>query len=228
MESDNRRDQAIYDSPLSIGAYMEQQVRDIGVLLLYVLREMLVVGFAGFVIGLLLKKVVKEGSDRLIHTIECFTEETRKNIEKLVESMQGGAESPGKNIARRLESMTEFIEHTGRSGADDVATVDTLVSGEPSMSIFVGNLAFTTTEEDLRQLFEPYGTVDTIRIMTDRDTGHARGFGFVEMLDGTAVKAAIHGLQGTALAGRTLTVNEAKSREPRREPRRARWEGPRR
>src|SRR2546426_7114361 len=106
--------------------------------------------------------------------------------------------------------------------------MNTLALGDIDMTIVVGNLAFTTTGQDLRQLFEPYGTVDTIRIMTDRDTGHARGFGFVEMLDGTAVKAAIHGLQGTALAGRTLTVNEAKSREPRREPRRARWEGPRR
>src|SRR4029453_9925938 len=51
-----------------------------------------------------------------------------------------------------------------------------LYSGEPSMNIFVGNLAFTTTEQDLRQLFEPYGTVETIRIMTDRETGRSRGF----------------------------------------------------
>ncbi len=207
---------------------MEQQVRDIGVLLFYVLREMLVFGFAGFVIGLLLKKVVKEGSDRLINTIEFFTEETRKNIENLVESMQGFAESPGKNIDRRLQRMAEFTEHTGRSGADDVVTVHTLASGEPSMPIFVGNLALTITGQDLRQLFEPYGVVDTVKIMTDRETGRSRGFGFVEMPDGTAAKAAIQGLQGTALAGRTLTVNEAKLREPRREPRRARWEGPRR
>ena len=49
------------------------------------------------------------------------------------------------------------------------------------MNIFIGNLAFTATEEDLRQLFEPYGAVDTINLITDRDTGRARGFGFVEM-----------------------------------------------
>ena len=91
------------------------------------------------------------------------------------------------------------------------------------MNIYVSNIAFTATNQDIRQLFEPYGTVDTINIITDRDTGQSRGFGFVEMPDSAAAKAAIHGLQGKELAGRTLTVNEAKPREPRREPRQARW-----
>ena len=91
------------------------------------------------------------------------------------------------------------------------------------MNIFVGNLAFTTTEQDLRQLFEPYGPVETIRIMTDRDTGRARGFGFVEMPDNRAAQRAIDALNGTPLAGRVLTVNEVRPREPRREPRQPRW-----
>ena len=91
------------------------------------------------------------------------------------------------------------------------------------MNIFVGNLAFSTTDRDLRQLFEPYGVVDTINIITDRYTGQSRGFGFVEMPDSAAAKAAIQGLQGQALGGRTLNVNEAKPREPRREPSRPRW-----
>ena len=91
------------------------------------------------------------------------------------------------------------------------------------MNIFVGNLAFTTTEQDLRQLFEPYGAVDQINVITDRDTGRPRGFGFVEMSDSRAAQAAITGLQGTVLAGRTLNVNEAKPREDRRTPRRTRW-----
>ena len=91
------------------------------------------------------------------------------------------------------------------------------------MNIFVGNLALTTTEHDLRQLFEPYGTVDTIRIMTDRETGRARGFGFVEMPDSHAAQTAIDALNSTSLAGRALTVNEARPREPRRAPRPARW-----
>ena len=91
------------------------------------------------------------------------------------------------------------------------------------MNIFVGNLAFTTTEQDLRQLFEPYGPVETIRIMTDRDTGRARGFGFVEMPDNRAAQRAIDALNGTHVDGRALTVNEARPREPRREPRQPRW-----
>jgi RNA recognition motif-containing protein len=91
------------------------------------------------------------------------------------------------------------------------------------VNIYVSNIAFTATNQDIRQLFEPYGTVDTINIITDRDTGQSRGFGFVEMPDSAAAKAAIHGLQGKELAGRTLTVDEAKPREPRREPRQARW-----
>jgi RNA recognition motif-containing protein len=91
------------------------------------------------------------------------------------------------------------------------------------VNIFVGNLAYTATEDDLRQLFAPYGVVDKINIITDRNTGRAKGFGFVEMPESQAAKAAIQGLQGTALAGRALTVNEAKPREPRQEPSRARW-----
>jgi RNA recognition motif-containing protein len=91
------------------------------------------------------------------------------------------------------------------------------------VNIFVGNLSFTATEQDLRQLFEPYGTVDKINLITDRDTGNRRGFGFVEMPDSRAAQAAIQGLQGKELAGRALNVNEAKPREPRREPSRTRW-----
>ena len=91
------------------------------------------------------------------------------------------------------------------------------------MHIFVGNLALTTTEQDLRQLFEPYGTVETSRMMTDRETGRSRGFGFVEMPDNLAAQTALDALNGTSLAGRALTVNEARSREPRREPRPPRW-----
>ena len=91
------------------------------------------------------------------------------------------------------------------------------------MNIFVGNLAFSATEDDVRQLFEPYGAVDKVNIIIDRDTGRARGFGFVEMPERRAAQAAIQGLQGTTLAGRALNVNEAKPREPRRETSRPRW-----
>jgi RNA recognition motif-containing protein len=91
------------------------------------------------------------------------------------------------------------------------------------VNIYVSNLAYNATDDDLRQLFESYGEVDTIRIITDRDTGQSRGFGFVEMPDSAAAKAAIQGLQGKELGGRTLTVNEARPREPRRESSRSRW-----
>jgi len=108
-------------------------------------------------------------------------------------------------------------------GAEDLATVYTLSSKDPDVNIFVGNLAFTTAEDDLRQLFASYGTVETVRIMTDRETGRSRGFGFVEMPDSRAAHSAIDALNGTSLAGRALTVNEARPREPRREPRQPRW-----
>ena len=91
------------------------------------------------------------------------------------------------------------------------------------MNIYVSNIAFNVTTQDLRQLFESYGVVDKVNIITDRDTGQSRGFGFVEMPDNAAAKAAMQGANGKELAGRALTVNEAKPREPRREPRQPRW-----
>ena len=91
------------------------------------------------------------------------------------------------------------------------------------MNIFVGNLAFSATDDILRQLFESHGVVDKVNIITDRDTGRSKGFGFVEMPDSAAAKAAMQGLNGKELDGRALTVNEAKPREPRREFSRSRW-----
>ena len=91
------------------------------------------------------------------------------------------------------------------------------------MTLFVGNLAYTITVQELRECFEAYGTVETVRIMTDRDTGRPRGFGFVEMPNSSEAQAAIAGLNGTSLGGRPLTVNEARKREERSGPRRPRW-----
>ena len=91
------------------------------------------------------------------------------------------------------------------------------------MNIYVSNLAYSVTDDDLRQLFESYGAVDKVSIITDRDTGQSRGFGFVEMPDSHAAQSALQGLQAKTLAGRTLTVNEARPREPRRESSRSRW-----
>ena len=83
------------------------------------------------------------------------------------------------------------------------------------MNIYVGNLSYDTTERDLEAAFAGFGAVSTARIATDRDTGRARGFGFVEMPDNTEAQAAIAGMNGRELQGRTLTVNEAKPREER-------------
>lgn len=83
------------------------------------------------------------------------------------------------------------------------------------MNIFVGNLPFSTTDEELRTLFEQYGQVDSARVITDRDTGRSRGFGFVEMQDNDAAQQAIEGLAGADVDGRPLTVNEARPRERR-------------
>ena len=78
-----------------------------------------------------------------------------------------------------------------------------------SKKMFVGNLSFQTTESDVRSAFEKYGTVESVAIITDRDTGRSKGFGFVEMSEEDANKA-IAGLAGSQLNGRALTVNEAK------------------
>jgi len=77
-------------------------------------------------------------------------------------------------------------------------------------NIFVGNLNFKTTEDDLRKMFEPYGQVDRISILTDRDTGRSRGFGFVEMANDGDGDKAIAALNGADLGGRKLNVNEAR------------------
>src|SRR5438132_4168484 len=95
---------------------------------------------------------------------------------------------------------------------------------EMTMRIFVGNLDWGTTEEELAQCFHPYGEITSVQINTDRYTGRSRGFGFVEMPNATQAQAAIEGLNGTSLGGRTLTVNEARQREGEERPRRPRQE----
>ncbi len=81
--------------------------------------------------------------------------------------------------------------------------------------IFVGNFSFSTTEADLRQWFEPYGAIDSASVVTDRDTGRSRGFGFVEMPNDSEADAAIAALNGKDAGGRPLTVNEARPKTER-------------
>jgi len=83
------------------------------------------------------------------------------------------------------------------------------------MNIYVGNLSYDATEDQLRELFGPFGTVQSASIIMDRATGKSRGFGFVEMADDAQAQAAIEGLNQKDYNGRALTVNEAKPRESR-------------
>ncbi len=82
-------------------------------------------------------------------------------------------------------------------------------------NIFVGNLDFNTSEAELRQIFEAYGQVDRVSILTDRDTGRSRGFGFVEMSSAEDGEKAIAALNGSMIAGRKLNVNEARPKTER-------------
>ena len=87
-----------------------------------------------------------------------------------------------------------------------------------SKKIYVGNLPFSATEDELRELFSQYGDVESVSLITDRDTGRPRGFGFVEMSSGA--DEAIQALHQSSMGGRSLNVNEARPREDRRPSRR--------
>lgn len=81
------------------------------------------------------------------------------------------------------------------------------------MNIYVGNLSFDVTEEDLREAFEAFGEVTSAAVIKDKFSGESRGFGFVEMADAEQAKAAISGLNDKELKGRNITVNEARPRQ---------------
>ncbi|MDE2860059.1 MAG: RNA-binding protein [Chloroflexota bacterium] len=86
---------------------------------------------------------------------------------------------------------------------------------EKALRIYVGNLAYETREEELREAFEVHGEVQEVTVVRDRETGRSRGFGFVEMPTSAEAEAAISALNGREMGGRTLTVNEARARQPR-------------
>jgi RNA recognition motif-containing protein len=83
------------------------------------------------------------------------------------------------------------------------------------MNIYVGNLSYDCTEADLRTAFSSHGEVDSVRVITDRDTGRSKGFGFVEMPSEEEARTAISTLDGTEMMGRSIKVNEARPREER-------------
>ena len=82
-----------------------------------------------------------------------------------------------------------------------------------SKKLYVGNLPFSSTEEDLRSVFERHGSVDSVNVITDRETGRPRGFAFVEMSEESTASEAIRALDGTDLGGRNIKVNEAQDRQ---------------
>ncbi len=82
-------------------------------------------------------------------------------------------------------------------------------------NLYVGNLPHSTTEAELREVFQPHGEIERVNIVTDRETGRARGFAFVEMTNAGEAEKAIAALNGTSLGGRTLTINEAKPKTDR-------------
>ena len=84
-----------------------------------------------------------------------------------------------------------------------------------SMKLYVGNVSFNTSNQDLNEMFGAFGTVESANIVEDRETGRSRGFGFVEMSSKSEGEEAISGLNGKEVDGRSLTVNEAKPRENR-------------
>ena len=96
-------------------------------------------------------------------------------------------------------------EHTG------------FIAGEMDLGkrLYVGNLPYTTTEDELRDMFEPHGAIESVAVITDRDTGRSRGFGFVEMREASAADKAIQALDGKDMGGRSLRVNEAHERTSR-------------
>ena len=83
------------------------------------------------------------------------------------------------------------------------------------MNIYVGNLSYNTTEDELRALFTEFGSVDSAKLIMDRDSGQSKGFGFIEMSDNSGGQQAIEGLNGRDINGRALTVNKAKPKEDR-------------
>ena len=124
------------------------------------------------------------------------------NIQGLLSTMRAVLESTDEpKMFKRLEAYKQFVEKE---------------KGAPvSTSIYVGNLPFSATAEDIRDLFSAYGTVESVNLITDRETGQLRGFGFVEMGTDQEASAVIEGLHGTDLDGRSLTVNTARPRADR-------------
>ena len=83
------------------------------------------------------------------------------------------------------------------------------------INIYVGNLPYSITDDELGELFTPFGELSSAKVIMDRDSGRSKGFGFVEMVDNADAEEAIRALDGSSVSGRNIRVNEARPREPR-------------
>lgn len=120
------------------------------------------------------------------------------------------------SAARSVASGQASSEFVSRPVQEDGRYGRTAEKGnDMSMKLYVGNLAYSTTNDSLRTMFSEFGDVQSAQVVMDRDTGRSKGFGFVEMASDQASQAAIAGLNGKDVGGRQLTVNEAKPREDR-------------
>jgi RNA recognition motif-containing protein len=111
-----------------------------------------------------------------------------------------------------LRSCRSFLRLSTPSSQDNINSSEEVVV---STKLYVGSLPYSTTEQQLSELFSQYGSVQSAKVITDRYTGQSRGFGFVEMSTGEEAQKAIASLHGSEMGGRTLVVNEARPQEKR-------------
>jgi cold-inducible RNA-binding protein len=121
----------------------------------------------------------------------------------------------GPSISQNTEDNSSFSESKIETQSNRSKIPDSQEKNRPRMKLYVGNLSFQTSSDDLQQLFSQAGTVESASVIADRETGRSRGFGFVEMATREEGEAAIEQFNGKELEGRNLTVNEAKPREGR-------------
>jgi RNA recognition motif-containing protein len=115
---------------------------------------------------------------------------------------------------RPLPPLASVIVVPRVGGADRILRY-AIIASRLMMNIYVGNLPYTTTEDNLREAFSAYGEVSSVSLITDKFSGESKGFGFVEMSDNSEADAAIKGLNGSMMGNRTMKVNQAKPRGDR-------------
>jgi len=117
---------------------------------------------------------------------------------------------------RQRRLLSEFRRASARSQLCVAKPTRSEQDNQLTKKLYVGNLSFSMTEADLKDLFGRHGSVEAVNVITDRETGRPRGFAFVEMSEGSAAQDAIRALDGTDFGGRTIKVNEAQERQNRR------------